>query len=299
MISLLCYPFFPKFHVLMINLGKINRLHVVAEFPFGFQLAASPDPQDDDELVTLARELAPADTNTGSQLDVFVLTDNSGQLIATPQTPKIQRGEVKVLRAVGATHFGAFFDWGLENDLLVPANYQESPVSEGMNYVVYAFAEEATGRLLGATRLHRFFKETAPYLKVGDNVEALVFAKTNLGYKVLLNEKYLGLIFHSDALVPLKVGDALPAVVKQIREDGKIDVGMQRQDQAGRDALQQAILDDLRAHGGLSTLTDKSPPDAIYKHFNVSKAAYKKALGALFKQRLIHIDKETIRLIAK
>lgn len=279
----------------MLHVGKINRLTVIAEFPFGFQLATHSD-ADESERATLSRDNAPEGLTEGQALSVFVFTDNSGQMIATPDTPKIQRDETRVLRAVGATHFGAFFDWGLENDLLVPANQQNTPVNEGMNYVVHAFVDKATGRLIGSTRLHLFYPEQSAYANPGDNVTALVYAKTELGYKVLVNEQYLGLIFHSDALIALQIGESVPAVVKQVREDGKIDITMQRQDQAGRDALQQAIIDDLIAHGGLSTLTDKSPPDAIYKHFTVSKNAYKKALGALFKQRQIIIEKDAIRL---
>ncbi len=279
----------------MLHVGKINCLTVIAEFPFGFQLASHSDAEDSDQAM-LSRDEAPDGLAQGQEISVFLFTDNSGQLIATPKTPKIQRDETRVLRAVGATHFGAFFDWGLENDLLVPANQQDSPVNEGMNYVVHAFVDKATNRLIGSTRLHLFFPESSAYANAGDNVTALVYAKTELGYKVLLDEKVLGLIFHSDALADLKIGDEIPAVIKNVREDGKIDVGMQRQDQAGRDALQQAIIDDLIAHGGISTLTDKSAPDAIYKHFNVSKNAYKKALGALFKQRQILIEKDAIRL---
>jgi predicted RNA-binding protein (virulence factor B family) len=212
------------------------------------------------------------------------------------QTPKIQVGETKVLKAVSATNFGAFFDWGLDSDLLVPNDYQAQPVSAGMYYVVHTFYDEKTQRILGATKLHYFLKESSAYLNEGDTVSCLVYAKTDLGFKVVINEKSLGLIFHSDAFKPLKVGQATEGVIKTIRDDGKVDVALQRVDKGGRDALQQAILDDLVAHGGISTLTDKSAPEAIYSHFNVSKAAYKKALGALYKQKKITLSPDAIRL---
>lgn len=286
-------PVLIKKSVPMIHVGRINHLIVKDEFPFGYQLALSDD---DDDVVTLPSSTAPRGLKIGDELDVFVATDEQGQLIGSVKTPLIQLGEVKVLKAVGATAFGGFFDWGLERDLLVPANYQESPINPGMHYVVTLFFEETTNRLLGATRLHHFLKERTPDLEVNQTVNCLVYAKTDLGFKVVINEQYLGLIFHSDAYKKLHVGEETTGVIKQIREDGKIDVGLQRIDATGRKSLEQAILDDLEAHGGVSTLTDKSPPDEIYARFDVSKAAYKKALGALFKRRLILLDKQTVRL---
>lgn len=297
-------PVLVKKSVLMINIGKINTLRVVAEYPFGYALAPLIENVDQNETsgedlptVTLPHDEVTHPLEAEQVLDVFVATDQRGDLFATLKTPKIQVGETKVLKAVSATHFGAFFDWGLDNDLLIPADYQDAPINPGMKYVVHAFFDEKTHRILGATRLHYFLKESAAYINEGDNVNCLVYAKTELGFKVVINERYLGLIFHSDAFKPLKIGDTTDGVIKTIRNDGKIDVALQRNDNETRNALQQAILEDLIAHGGISTLTDKSAPEAIYQHFNVSKAAYKKALGALYKQKKILINKDAIRLI--
>lgn len=332
-------PVLLKKSVLMINIGKINTLRVVAQYPFGYALAAlergentvadkaeSKVFQDNgvqdngyendfhesissaanfdsqaytlgaNDTVTLPRDEVTTPLETNAEIEVFVATDQRGEAYATVKKPLIQVGEVKVLKAVSATNFGAFFDWGLDNDLLVPDDYQAEPVSAGMNYVVHTFFDNKTQRILGATKLHYFLKESSAYLNEGDSVECLVYAKTDLGFKVVINEKNLGLIFHSDAFKPLKVGQATSGVIKTIREDGKIDVVLQRIDKSARDELQQAILDDLDAHGGISTLTDKSAPNDIYSHFNVSKAAYKKALGALYKQKKITISADAIRL---
>ncbi len=301
-------PVLFKKSVIMINIGKINTLRVVAEYPFGYALAplldsltnddgvydASEDT--DQQTVTLAIDEVETPLTEGQELSVFVTTDQRGELYATLKKPLIQVGETKVLKAVSATNFGAFFDWGLDTDLLIPNDYQAQPVSAGMYYVVHAFFDEKTQRVLGATKLHYFLKESSAYLNEGDTVDCLVYAKTDLGFKVVINEKSLGLIFHSDAFKPLKVGHATEGVIKTIREDGKVDVALQRVDKGGRDALQQAILEDLEAHGGISTLTDKSAPEAIYTHFNVSKAAYKKAIGALYKQKKITLSPDAIRL---
>lgn len=298
-------PVLFKKSVLMINIGKINTLRVVAQYPFGYALAPIIDndsdvyedgDHDDTPTVTLAIDEVTKPLADGQQVDVFVATDQRGDLYATLKVPRILVGETKVLKAVSATNFGAFFDWGLDNDLLVPNDYQAQPVSAGMHYVVHTFFDDKTQRILGATKLHYFLKEGGAYLNEGDKVECLVYAKTDLGFKVVINQQNLGLIFHSDAFKPLKVGQATDGVIKTIRPDGKIDVALQRVDKGGRDELQQAILDDLEAHGGISTLTDKSAPDAIYSHFNVSKAAYKKALGALYKQKKITLAPDAIRL---
>ncbi|WP_394223986.1 S1 RNA-binding domain-containing protein [Alteromonas gracilis] len=292
----------------MINIGKINTLRVVAQYPFGYALAPlvekhdeqdsviEIDDADDQQTVTLAIDEVETSLVEGQQIDVFVGTDQRGDLYATMKKPLTQVGETKVLKAVSATNFGAFFDWGLDNDLLIPNDYQTQPVNPGMYYVVHTFFDDKTQRILGATKLHYFLKESSAYLNEGDTVQCLVYAKTDLGFKVVINEKSLGLIFHSDAFKPLKVGQATDGVIKTIREDGKVDVALQRVDKGGRDALQQAILDDLEAHGGISTLTDKSAPEAIYSHFNVSKAAYKKALGALYKQKKITLSPDAVRL---
>ena len=276
----------------MIQVGTLNRLTVVGEFPFGFQLSTGSDTEG---LVTLPTAEAPANLAAGSTIEVFVFPDETGSLLATTRRPVIEVGQTRVLKAVNVTHFGAFFDWGLEKDLLVPMQHQESTVDLGMNYVVHAFFDRKTHRILGATRLHPFLNEHGGNFFAGQAVDCLVYAKTELGFKVVVEGTHTGLLFHSDAFIPPRVGDAINAVIKSVREDGKLDIALQRTDKHGRDTLSDAILEDLDAHGGLSTLTDKSPPDEIYARFKVSKAAYKKALGNLYKQRKIVIDKQAIR----
>ncbi|MEW9799551.1 CvfB family protein [Alteromonas sp. CYL-A6] len=278
----------------MINIGQLNTLRVGDAFPFGFELHSLD--ADDPSTVIYAREDAPETLKQGDEITVFVSTDQQGQLIALPDAPALQRGQLGLLRAVNVTHFGAFFKWGKKQDLLVPADYQERPVDTGRDYLVYVFYDKKTQRLLGATKLHHFFRETSPYVSEGQTAECVVYARTDLGFKVVINEQVLGLLFHSDAFMPLSIGDTFTGVIKHVRSDGKIDVGLQRQDQQGRDALQQAILDDLHAHGGLSVVTDKSRPEDIYSRFQVSKGAYKKALGALYKQKLIIISPDCIKL---
>ncbi|GGW88936.1 CvfB family protein [Alteromonas halophila] len=281
----------------MINVGNVNVLRVTDEYPFGFHLHTTQPDSTASEAVLLSHENAPDGLKVDDVVSMYVATNQQGDLIAWPTPPQLLVGEVGPLKAVSATHFGAFFEWGGQQDLLVPKDWQETPVNPGMQYIVHVFHDEKTNRLLGATRLHRFYSETSAYLTSGQPVDCLVYAKTELGFKVLINKQALGLLFHSDAYKPLKVGDNTSAVIKQVRDDGKIDVVLQRDDDAGRDALQQAIVEDLIAHGGLSTLTDKSKPEDIYARFDVSKGAYKKALGALYKRKVITLTDGAIRLV--
>ncbi len=276
----------------MLKIGQINPLVVVGEFPFGYQLI-----HPEDERPVVLAEPVESPLAIDSQVEAMVYTGENGQLAASLATPKITTGQVKVLKAVGATDFAAFFDWGLPRDLMVPRQNQASPVSVGMVYPVYLYFDETTQRLLGTTRLHHHLSESGVYYSPGQEVDLIVCGKTDLGYKVVINQTHLGLVFASDAFKKLRLGDETTGYIKTIREDGKIDVVLQQVNAAARDSLQQAILDDLDAHGGFSTLTDKSPPEEIYARFNVSKAAYKRALGALYKQQKIELDKQKVTLL--
>lgn len=301
----LYYLLFLTQSVHMLALGHFNTLTVVDELPFGWSLR-SPESADTDEPETVllaksdklsesAAELA-AGLKIGQDIRVFVTTDERGEPYATLETPKVTLGQSAVLMAKDGTKFGAFFDWGLQKDLLVPSAMQETPINPGMRYLVHVYQDEQTDRILGATKLFRFYPEQSPYIKQGQKVAGTVYARTELGFKVLIENSCLGLIFNSDAITKLKVGQTFDFYVKEVREDGKVTLTLQQVNKAGRQQLEQAILDDLAAHGGFSTITDKSPPEAIFEHFKVSKNAYKKALGALYKQRMIVIEDDVVKL---
>ncbi|MDM7860928.1 S1-like domain-containing RNA-binding protein [Alteromonas sp. ASW11-36] len=282
----------------MIKVGAINRLTVAEELPFAWLLQDTKGNQ----TALLANVNAPKDIRPGMQLEVFVTYDEDGQLAATTQTPKAKVGDLIKLKAVGVTDFGAFFDWGLERDLLVLKRDQERPIAEGLEYFVHIYHDEESQRILGSTRLHYFYPEKIQAekpLEEKQQVSAKVYAKTELGLKVIIDDYYLGLLFHSEALTKLKVGDSFTGSVKQIRSDGKIDVTMHQAGHAARRSLEEMILDDLEAHGGLSSITDKSTPEEIYAHFKVSKGAYKKAIGTLYKQHKIVLSKTSIKLAEK
>jgi len=210
--------------------------------------------------------------------------------------PKAQAGECAFLKAVTVTRAGAFMDCGLERDLLVPISQQLSPISEGQSYVVYLFLDPKQ-QLIGTTKLHNFLDERAKNMATGEQVDLLIVNNTDLGYKAVVNGTHLGLLYKGEVFQSLQAGDKVRGFIKAIRDDRKIDLSLQSQTQQSRDELTDRILDFLKSHDGSSTLTDYSPPEAIYKQYKVSKGNYKKALGQLYKQRQISVEKDKITLI--
>lgn len=276
----------------MLKIGKMNHLEVVDQLPFGFYLESGQQ-----ERILLPTSSAPADCEVGQSLDVFVYHDSEDRIIANTKTPLAFVDEVAVLRVKSLTSVGAFLDWGLEKDLLVPFSEQEKPMSEGVEYVVYVFQDPETQRLAASTKLREFLEEEGDDLKVGTEVDLIISARTDMGYKAVINGTHLGLLFKDEIFKPIRVGEHTKGYIRRIRDDGKIDLCFQFHSAKARHDLTDQILEDLEAHGGLSTLTDKSSPEEITSRFGVSKNAYKKALGALFKQKRILLSKDRITLI--
>ncbi|MGS2721215.1 CvfB family protein [Paraglaciecola aestuariivivens] len=280
----------------MYQVGKFHQLEVVKEVPFGFYLEAGNLGQ-----ILLPSKNAPLDCKIGDQVRAFIYHDSDDRIIATTKRPKVTVDHCAFLKVVSITKVGAFLDWGLEKDLLVPFNEQDAPMSEGLSYVVYVFCDEETGRLAASTKLKDFLYEESceegGTFEPKQQVELLICGKTDMGYKAVINGSHLGLIFKDEVFQPIKVGHSLTGYIKRIREDGKIDLCFQFHDPSARNSLEEQIIEDLIAHGGLSSLTDKSSAQEISKRFNVSKNAYKKALGSLYKQKRILIDKTKITLV--
>ncbi|GAA0852680.1 CvfB family protein [Aliiglaciecola litoralis] len=276
----------------MLKIGKINHLEVVDELPFGFYLDSGQQ-----ERILLPTSSAPKDCEIGQFLDVFVYHDSEDRIIATTKTPLALVDEVAVLRVKSLTSVGTFMDWGLEKDLLVPFSEQEKPMSEGVNYVVYVFQDPETSRLAASTKLKDFLSEDGHDLKAGKAVELIIAGRTDMGYKAVVDGTHLGLLFKDEVFKTIRVGDKTQGFIKRIRDDGKIDLCFQFHSQRARKSLSDQIIEDLKAHGGISTLTDKSSPQDISQRFGVSKNEYKKALGALFKQKRILLAKDKISLL--
>lgn len=280
----------------MLQVGKFHNLEVVNEVPFGFYV----DGQDKGQIL-LPTKLAPLGCKLGDTVKVFIYHDSDDRLIATSKHPKVFVDHCAYLKVVSVSNVGTFMDWGLEKDLLVPFSEQAYPMSEGVSYVVYVFCDEETGRLAASTRLSDFLyeesDEESATFDARQEVDLLICGKTEMGYKAIINGSHLGLIFRDEVFQPIKIGHSLKGYIKRVREDGKIDLCFQFHDPSSRNTLEEKIMEDLIAHDGLSTLTDKSPADEISKRFKVSKNAYKKALGNLYRQKRILLDKTKVTLI--
>ena len=276
----------------MVNIGQINTLVVVKKVDFGVYL-------DGKELgdILLPERYVPASCKLEDELDVFIYLDSEDLLIATTQTPKAMVGECAYLKVIEVNAVGAFLDWGLPKDLLVPYGEQQMPMEVGHSYVVTLYIDEASDRIAASSRLNKFVVDTSPYFKPQQQVELLICERTELGYKAIVNQAVIGLLFNSDVVKPVSYGESLQGYVKQVREDNKLDLCLQLVSREALDALSQEILIFIEAQGGVISLTDKSTPEEIARQFGVSKSSYKKALGKLYQKRLVLIEKKSVSLV--
>lgn len=275
-----------------VEIGKFNKLQVVKIADHGVYVDGG-----EEGTILLPNRYVPEGTDIEDCLEVFLYFDSDDLLIATTESPKAMVGDVQLLKVVDTNRVGAFLDWGLPKDLLVPYSEQQHPMKEGESYVVYIFHDHKTDRILASSKLNRYFEEESTNLEPRQKVDLKITDKTELGYKTIIDNQYLGLIFHGDAFRPLALGECLPGYIKAIREDGKIDVIISQHSPQGDNSLEDQILVYLKQSGGESNLTDKSNPDHIYRQFKVSKKKYKNALGALYKRKLIVITREKISLV--
>jgi len=272
-------------------LGRLNRLKVSKIAPQGVYLKAGWMGD-----VLLPKRYVPDGCQVGDDLAAFIYLDSEDRYIATTQRPKAQVGEVAKLRVEEVNKVGAFLDWGLPKQLLVPFNQQQKTMEVGRSYLVYVYLEEESNRIAASSKLNKFISKIPTGLKQGQAVDLTITEKTELGYACAINHSYWGLLFHSDVVKPLNPGQQIKGYIKRIRQDGKVDLSLQAPGYAKVDDLSKRVLRELSAKGGFLPLSDKSPPEAIYEAFGVSKKSYKMTIGALYKQRQIRIDKDGIRL---
>ena len=276
----------------MVEIGTFNKLQVVKQVDFGVYVDGG-----DLDTILLPKRYVPAGCEIGDWIDVFLYFDSDDMLIATTESPRVQVGDCEMLKVVDVNHAGAFMDWGLPKDLLVPYNEQQKPMEVGYSYVVHVFHDHNSDRIAASTKLSHHLDEESVWLKPRQAVSLLIAGRTELGYKAVIDNKYLGLIFRADAYRPLKIGERLPGFVKTIRADGKIDLLISQASLQGDHNLGEQIIRHLQEVGGESDLSDRSDPEAIYRTFKVSKKKYKQALGSLYKSHRILIEPGKIKLI--
>jgi predicted RNA-binding protein (virulence factor B family) len=276
----------------MAEVGKKNKLLVIKQVEFGMYL----DGEDLGEILIPGRYV-PEGTKIDDVLEVFIYLDSDDRLIATTEEPHAQVGQCAHLEVVANGAFGAFMSWGLSKDLLVPFKEQRIPMQVGKSYTVFLFID-VTGRIAASSKLSTFLKEADDKVFVEEQMVSLQIAsRSDLGYKAVINGTHLGLLHNSDILQPINVGDAMDGYIKNIREDGKINLTLQAKGEQAIDSLSKDILEFLKEEGGRSTLTDKSSSETIYETFRVSKSSYKKALGKLYKEKRILIEKDSVTLL--
>lgn len=275
------------------EIGKTNSLEVLKEVDFGIYL----DGGDKGEILMPARYV-PKDVKVGNRVEAFIYRDSEDRLIATTEKPKVMVGQCAYLKVKAVDKIGAFLDWGLPKDLLVPFNQQSVPMQQGYSYVVYAYLDSKTSRIAASSKLNHFLEESGNGFRVGQEVDLMIVSRSDLGYKAVIDGTHLGLVFHAEATRPLKFGQKMKGYIKQIRQgDKRIDLALEPGRALTRKDLNKQILEYLKANQGVSRITDKSPPDQILEQFGVSKANYKKALGALYKEKKILIESGKVTLV--
>ena len=274
--------------------GKTAELQIVKEVDFGLYLDGGEWGE-----ILLPTRYVPAGWQVGDWIEVFIYLDSEDKIIATTETPHVELHQCAYLKVIDANSLGAFLDWGLPKDLLVPFREQRVPMKLGRSYVVFVF-EDKTGRICASTKLSQFLSEQAQdVFKKRQEVDLLIVNHSPLGYKAVIDGTHLGLIHNGDALVPLEIGQRIPGYIKNIRPDDAIDLMLQQLGQEMWSTLTQQILDDLQQNNGTSTLTDKSDAADIFHRYQVSKKNYKKALGQLYTAKKIIIEKDRISLAAE
>ena len=275
----------------MINIGKINKLNVVKQQGFDVYLGNGKSGK-----VLLADKKLSENCQVGDTLDVFVYVDSDGHLAATTKTPLAQVGDIAWLKVVSLNYVGAFLDWGLPKDLLVPFSEQYHEMEVGRSYLVKVFLDDKN-RIAATTKIDKLISDESVDFEVGQKVSLIIADKSDLGVKAIINNTHWGMLYENELFQPVRKGQKLDGYIKQIREDHKIDLSLHQPGYGKVESLTDKILTKLKANNGVLMLSDKSPPEAIYATFGVSKKVFKQAIGALYKDKLISIDKSGIKLV--
>jgi uncharacterized protein len=276
----------------MANIGERVSLKIVKERPHGLFLDAG-------ELgeILLPRREMPLSWGMGNFLEVFLYNDSEDRPVATLKKPKVMPGRFARLQCVAVSGVGAFLDWGLPKDLMVPFREQKTRMEVGRFYLVYVLVDGHSGRIIATTRLTRHLDLPPHSFQAGDEVDLIVFAKTSLGYKAIINHTHSGLLFAGDVFQPLNPGETLRGYIAAVRPDGKIDLTLHAPGRARVEGLEERILAEIKARGGFWNLGDHSPAAEIHDELGVSKRVFKQATGALLKKRLISLEPAGIRLV--
>lgn len=275
-----------------INLGDYNRLKVVKKVDFGMYLDGGVEGE-----ILLPKRYVPEGCKIGDELDVFIYLDQDERPVATTLTPLAKAGDFAYLQVAWVNEYGAFLDWGLMKDLFCPFREQKKRMERGQGYIVYVGVDEDSYRMMASAKVEHFLSRDMPPYSHGDEVDLLVWQKTELGFKVIVDNRFSGLVYEDQVFRPLTTGDRMKGYVDRVRPDGKLDVTLQPTGRRNTEEFSEVLLQYLKDNNGHCDLGDKSPAELIADRFKVSKKTFKKAVGDLYKRRLINISDNGLQLI--
>lgn len=280
----------------MFQIGRKNTLTVVKHVDFGVYL----DGRDELGEILLPKRYVPDTLQDGDEIEVFLYHDSEDRLIATTDEPLAQIGDFAAMRVKQITSVGAFLEWGIMKDLLVPFSEQKHDLREGETVFVYVYQDSVTSRIVASAKWEKFCeKDNLTEIHEGDAVSLQIASKTPLGYKALINSRYVGLVYADEIFSAVNIGDRVGGFIRKIRPDGKIDLSLKALGYAKVKGESEMLLSKLRAAGGFIATTDKSPAELIYETYGISKKCYKQAVGDLYKRGLIDLESNGIKLRQK
>lgn len=275
-----------------IKLGEYNRLTIVKAVDFGFYL----DGGDEGEILLPSRYV-PKDCRIGDELDVFIYLDNEERIVATTQKPLAKVGDFAYLEVSWVNEYGAFLHWGPLKDLFCPFREQKMRMEIGESYIVFVYIDRESYRIAASAKIEHYLQKDTPPYTVGTETDLLIWQKTDLGFKVIIDNRYQGLVYEDQIFKRIHTGDRMKGYISRVREDGKLDVTLQPLGYQQARAFSDTLLQYLKNNGGFCDLGDKSDAEDIKRRFQVSKKTFKKAVGDLYKRCLIVLDEQGIRLV--
>lgn len=275
-----------------IKLGEYNRLTIVKTVDFGLYL----DGGDEGEILLPSRYV-PKDYQIGEELDVFLYLDSEERLVATTEKPLAQVGDFAYLEVAWVNEYGAFLHWGPMKDLFCPFREQKMRMEMGESYIVFVHIDEESYRIVASAKVEHYLQKDVPPYVVGDEVDLLIWQKSDLGFKVIIDNRYQGLVYEDQVFKRIHTGDRMRGYISRVREDGKFDVTLQPTGYQQARVFSDTLLQYLKDHGGVCDLGDKSDAEVIKRRFQVSKKTFKKAVGDLYRRRLITMTEQGIRLV--
>ena len=273
------------------KIGHYNQLEILELGEHGAYLDGG------EEKILMPKKFIPENARPGDTVSVFVYLDQDNRLVATTEQALAEVGQFAYLKVAWVNQYGAFLSWGLTKDLFVPFKEQNKKMEKDRSYLVYIYIDDMTKRIVASAKLDKFVEVSCDKYNTGDSVKVIVWKQTELGYKVIVDNTYAGLLYKNEIFQQLHIGEQLDAVIKSVRPDGRLDVALQRDGKFHVDESSEKILAALRKAGGFLPYGDKTSPEEIYRQFGISKKTFKKSVGALYKKHLLSIEEKGIKLL--